>query len=49
MNGQFHATRAVEAEGVDYPRNLRAIQAATTQEVAASWPQIAVSDVEPRS
>lgn len=48
-NGQFHATRAMEAEGVDYPRNLCAIQAATAQEVAANWPVIAVPDVEPRS
>lgn len=48
-NGQFHATRAVEAGGVDYPRNLRAVQAATAQEVAANWPLIAAPDVEPRS
>lgn len=48
-NGQFHATRAVEAEGVVYPRNLRAVRAATAQEVAANWPLIAVPDVEPRS
>ncbi|WP_435105304.1 SDR family NAD(P)-dependent oxidoreductase [Arhodomonas sp. AD133] len=48
-NGQFHATRAVEAEGVDYPRDLRAVRAATADEVAARWPRIAVADVEPRS
>ncbi|MDL4864832.1 SDR family oxidoreductase, partial [Halomonas elongata] len=48
-NGQFHATKAMEAEGVDYPRNLQAISASTAQEVAKNWPLIATPDVEPRS
>jgi len=48
-NGQFHATRAVEAGGVDYPRDLRAVHASTAHEVAANWSLIAVADVEPRS
>lgn len=48
-NGQFHATRAVEAIDVDYPRNLRAVRAATADEVAAQWSRIAVPSVEPRS
>lgn len=47
-NGQFHATRAVEAVGVDYPRNLLAVTAATADEVAAQWRRIAVASVEPR-
>lgn len=47
-NGQFHATRAVEAEDVDYPRDINAIKAATIEEVAALWPQIAVPAIEPR-
>lgn len=48
-NGQFHATRAVEAIGVDYPRDLLAVRAATADAVAAQWSRIAVSAVEPRS
>lgn len=48
-NGQFHATKAMEAEGVDYPRNLRAIPASTAQEIAESWSHIAKHDIEPRS
>lgn len=48
-NGQFHATRAMEAMGVDYPRDLRAVQTLTAHEVAANWPLIAVPAVEPRS
>ncbi|ARB47441.1 SDR family NAD(P)-dependent oxidoreductase [Alloalcanivorax xenomutans] len=48
-NGQFHATRAMEAAGVDYPRDLRAVRAATTDEVAACWSRIAVGNEEPRS
>lgn len=47
-NGQFHATRQVEAEGVDYPRNLRGIKAATVKDVAANWSRIAVTTIEPR-
>lgn len=48
-NGQFHATRAVEAEDVDYPVDLRAPQAASAAEVAAAWGRIAVPAVEPRA
>lgn len=48
-NGQFHATQACEAAGVDYPRDLRAVRAATADEVASSWPRIAVPAVEPRA
>ncbi|MBB5223596.1 NAD(P)-dependent dehydrogenase (short-subunit alcohol dehydrogenase family) [Amaricoccus macauensis] len=47
-NGQFHATRAAEAAGVDYPRDLRAIRAVTADEVAAQWQRIAMPAVEPR-
>lgn len=48
-NGQFHATKAMEAKGVDYPRDLRAVHISTADEIAANWPLIAVSNVEPRS
>lgn len=48
-NGQFHATKQVEAKDVDYPRNLRGIEASTVEDVAANWSRIAVSTVEPRS
>ncbi|MEN5147263.1 SDR family NAD(P)-dependent oxidoreductase [Brevundimonas diminuta] len=48
-NGQFHATRAAEAEGVDYPRNLRAVRADTSAAVAAAWNRIAVMAREPRA
>lgn len=47
-NGQFHATRACEAAGVSYPRDLRAVSAATPEAVAANWPRIATAAVEPR-
>lgn len=48
-NGQFHATRAMEAAGVDYPRNLRAVKASTTQEVADNWSSIAILNIEMRA
>jgi NAD(P)-dependent dehydrogenase (short-subunit alcohol dehydrogenase family) len=48
-NGQFHATRAAEAEGVDYPRDLRAVHAGTPAAVAMAWDRIAVLAQEPRS
>lgn len=48
-NGQFHATRSVEALDVNYPRDLRGVAAATAQEVAAQWSRIALPSVEPRS
>ncbi len=40
-NGQFHATRSVEAEGVVYPRDLRAVRAESIEGVAAQWTAIA--------
>lgn len=48
-NGQFHATRAAEAEDVNYPRDLRAVAAGTAAEVAAAWDRIAVIAREPRA
>lgn len=48
-NGQFHATRAAEAEGVDYPRDLRAVRAGSPAAVAAAWDRIAVMAREPRA
>lgn len=47
-NGQFHATKMMEAAGVDYPRNLRAVKASTAQEVAQKWQSIAIPHVETR-
>ena len=47
-NGQFHATRACEAHGVAYPRDLCAVKAATADEVESSWLRMAVPAVEPR-
>ena len=47
-NGQFHATRSVEAEGVAYPRDLRAVPANCIEAVAAQWSAIAPWAVEPR-
>lgn len=48
-NGQFHATRACEAVDVSYPRDLRAVSAASAEEVAAHWSRIAIPTVEPRA
>lgn len=47
-NGQFHATWLTEAEGVHYPRDLRAVPAGSVEEVAAQWPAIAKAAVQPR-
>ncbi|MCJ2094976.1 SDR family NAD(P)-dependent oxidoreductase [Methylobacterium sp. J-072] len=47
-NGQFHATRASEALGVSYPRDLSAVRAVSVDEIAAQWSRIAVPSVEPR-
>ncbi|ETA52501.2 MULTISPECIES: SDR family NAD(P)-dependent oxidoreductase [Roseobacteraceae] len=47
-NGQFHATRALEAEGVDYPRDLRAVTADSPSAVAAAWDRIACAVPEAR-
>jgi len=48
-NGQVHATRAAEAEGVDYPRDLRAVDTSSPAAVAMAWDRIAVLAREPRS
>jgi NAD(P)-dependent dehydrogenase (short-subunit alcohol dehydrogenase family) len=48
-NGQFHATRAFEAPGVTYPRDLLAVRARTADEVASNWQRIAVPAVETRA
>ena len=48
-NGQFHATRACEAAGVDYPCDLRGVEAKTIAEIAANWSRIAIPAVEPRA
>ncbi len=47
-NGQFVAMRATEAEGVDYPRDIRGIVAADAEAVAAAWPVIAAATAEAR-
>ncbi|MFK4874581.1 SDR family NAD(P)-dependent oxidoreductase [Novosphingobium sp. ZW T3_23] len=47
-NGQFVATRAQEAERVEYPRNLAAQEAATVEDVADAWSRIAIAVPEPR-
>lgn len=47
-NGQFHAIKAGEAEGVDYPRDLCAVRADSPEAVAAAWDRIAVAAAEPR-
>lgn len=48
-NGQFHAVKACEAAGVDYPRDLRAVTADSPEAVEASWDQIAVPALEARA
>lgn len=48
-NGQFHATRATEAEGVEYPQDLQGVGATSAAEIAARWSRIALPAVEPRS
>lgn len=47
-NGQFRAIRAVEAEGIDYPRDIRGAPARDPESVAAAWERIAVASVQPR-
>ena len=47
-NGQFHAVKAQEAEGVDYPRDLRAVAADSPDDVAAAWDRIAPAAAEAR-
>lgn len=48
-NGQFHATKACEAPGVSYPRDLRAVAAGSIEDVAAAWSRVAVAGAEARS
>lgn len=40
-NGQFTAAHWVERANVDYPKDLAAIEAATPEDLAARWQQIA--------
>lgn len=47
-NGQFVATKASEAEGVTYPRDLATVAADSPEAVAAAWPQIAIDVPEHR-
>lgn len=47
-NGQFHAIRWQEAEGVDYPQDIRGKFCQTAEEVAQKWSQIATSTTEYR-
>lgn len=47
-NGQFHASRACEADGVSYPRDLNAVVARSARELAANWDRIAVPQLEMR-
>jgi len=47
-NGQFHATRSTEADGVAYPRDLRAVRAGSIEDIAGQWPAIAPTVAEPR-
>ena len=47
-NGQFHALKAREAEGVDYPLDLRATAADRPEVVAAAWDRIAPAVAEAR-
>lgn len=48
-NGQFVATQAREAVGVDYPRALASLSAETPEDVAAAWPRITVAEPEKRA
>ncbi|MEQ9477691.1 MAG: SDR family NAD(P)-dependent oxidoreductase [Algiphilus sp.] len=47
-NGQFHALQQREAEGVDYPRDLRGVAAETPEAVAKVWSMIACARPEAR-
>ena len=48
-NGQFHASRACEAHGVIYPRDLKAVTAGNVRDIAANWDRIAVPQQEMRA
>ena len=47
-NGQFHALKAYEAEGVDYPRDIRAVAADSPEAVETAWDRIAFAAAEVR-
>ncbi|QPC42766.1 SDR family NAD(P)-dependent oxidoreductase [Kaustia mangrovi] len=47
-NGQFYAFKAAEAEGVGYPRDLRAVSADSPEIVADAWEKIAIAAPEAR-
>lgn len=47
-NGQFVATRAQEAEGVSYPRDLAAPDVRTPEDMAQAWPRVFVTAPEHR-
>lgn len=47
-NGRFVATKAQEASGVSYPRDLAAVSADTPEAVAAAWRRITVGVPEAR-
>ena len=47
-NGQFHATKAMEADNVKYPRDIRAVQASSVQAISDNWQKIAILNREPR-
>ena len=48
-NGQFHATRASEADSVDYPRDLRAMASATPEAVGLARDRIPPATREARA
>ncbi len=48
-NGQFHAIKARDAAGVEYPRDLRAVKAVSLEEVASAWDEIAQKKLEART
>lgn len=48
-NGQFVATKAREAAGVTYPRDLAGVAADTPEDMAAAWKGIAIDAPERRA
>ncbi len=48
-NGQFHAVRAQEAAGVDYPRDIRGSSADSAESLAACWAEVAPVRTEYRA
>ena len=47
-NGQFHAVKACEADGVDYPRDLRGVHVDSPEAFAEAWDRIAIAMPEVR-